>query len=77
MNQEFFNMTVSLAGFLGAWVLYVIWDAIRDLKVQNMTLISELNEVKILVAGHYVPRDTFDKVIENILKRIDTKVDKP
>jgi hypothetical protein len=77
MNQEFFNMVVSLAGFLGAWVLYVIWDAIRDLKVQNMTMLTELSEVKILVAGQYVPRDTFDKTVQNILNKLDLKADKP
>lgn len=77
MNQEFFNMVVSLAGFLGAWVLYVIWDAIRDLKAQNMTMLSELSEVKILVAGQYVPRDTFDKTVQHIHNKLDLKADKP
>lgn len=76
MNQEFFNMVVSLAGFLGAWVLYVIWDAIRDLKNQNTVMLSELSEVKILVAGQYTPREAFERTITAIHNKLDMKVDK-
>lgn len=77
MEQEFFNIVVSLAGFLGAWVLYFIWSSIQKLQEQSNLLLSELNQVKILVAGNYTPRETFDRTIHVIYQKIDTKADKP
>ena len=32
MDQAVFNWAVGLAGFLGGWVLKVVWDAVRDLR---------------------------------------------
>lgn len=77
MDQQFFNIVVSVAGFLGGWVLYVIWSSIQKLQEQSNTLLSELNQVKILVAGNYTPRETFDRTVHVIYQKIDTKVDKP
>lgn len=58
-SQMFFNWAVGLVGFLGGWLLKVIWDAIGDLK-KDMRLIERgLPEV-------YVRRDDFKEAVKEI-----------
>ena len=52
---------------------------VKDLHQANQELHQNLNEVKVLVAGQYVPRSDFDKVVDTLfqkLDRIENKLDK-
>jgi len=59
MDQTLFNWVVGVCGFLGGWVLKVIWDAIKDLKTDIRQIERDLPEV-------YVRKDDFKEAIRDI-----------
>ena len=82
--QTFFNISVTLIGFLGGWVLHSLKSSIDALHKADADLTSKVQSVEVLVAGQYVKRDDLNdlsKAIFNKLDRIeaklDGKVDKP
>jgi len=84
MDQTFFNIAVTVSGFLGGWWLKVLWDAVKDLQSADKELAEKVSSIEILVAGQYVKRDDFDRVanaifakLDKIMDKLDTKADKP
>jgi len=59
MDQTLFNWVVGVCGFLGGWVLKVIWDAIKELKSDIRQIERDLPEV-------YVRKDDFKEAIRDI-----------
>ena len=59
MDQTLFNWVVAVCGFLGGWILKVIWDAIKDLKTDIRQIERDLPEV-------YVRKDDFKEAIRDI-----------
>lgn len=83
MDQTFFNIAVTVSGFLGGWWLKVLWDAVKDLQSADKELAEKVSSIEILVAGQYVKRDDFDRVanaifakLDKIMDKLDTKADK-
>lgn len=83
MDQTFFNIAVTVSGFLGGWWLKVLWDAVKDLQSADKELVEKVSSIEILVAGQYVKRDDFDRVanaifakLDKIMDKLDTKADK-
>jgi len=52
LDQVIFNWAVAIAGFLGGWILKVIWDAITDLKKDIRAMDTKMHE-------DFVRRDDF------------------
>ena len=55
-----------------------IWEAVKDLKVADERLASQVSDLKVLVAGDYVRREMFDRLSDAIfakLDRIESKLD--
>lgn len=59
MDQMIFNWAVAVAGFLGGWVLKVIWDAIIELKKDVRGLDVKMHE-------DFVRRDDFKDAVTEI-----------
>lgn len=59
MEQTIFNWAVAVAGFLGGWVLKVIWDAVKELKMDIRQIEKDLPEV-------YVRKDSFKEAISEM-----------
>lgn len=59
MDQTLFNWVVGVCGFLGGWVLKVVWDAIKELKTDIRQIERDLPEV-------YVRKDDFKEAIREI-----------
>lgn len=59
MDQTIFNWAVGLCGFLGGWVLKVIWDAVKELKADIRQIEKDLPEV-------YVRKDNFKEAMAEI-----------
>ena len=59
MDQTLFNWVVGVCGFLGGWVLKVIWDAITDSKKDIRQIERDLPEV-------YVRKDDFKEAVREI-----------
>lgn len=59
MDQVLFNWAVGIAGFLGGWVLKVVWDAMKELKQDIRQIERDLPEV-------YVRKDDFREAVREI-----------
>jgi len=83
MSQEIYNIVLGLAGTLGGWWLKVMWDSLKELQAADKDLVEKVSRIEVLVAGNYVRREEFDRVVErlfvkldNIELKIDAKADK-
>ncbi len=83
MSQEIYNIVLGLAGTLGGWWLKVMWDSLKELQAADKDLVEKVSRIEVLVAGNYVKREEFDRVVErlfvkldNIEIKIDAKADK-
>lgn len=86
-TQAVFNIAVAIAGFLGGWVLKVIWEAIKQLDADVKSLGREVH-------NDFVKRDDFkestqelksdmrhgfdrlEELIGAVFKRLESKADK-
>lgn len=86
-DQIIFNWAIAVAGFLGGWVLKVIWDAIVRLQDDLKKMDEKMHE-------DFVRRDDFkdavkdikndmkagfantDKILGLIFKKLDNKEDR-
>lgn len=63
MDQTMFNWAVGLIGFLGGWVLKVVWDAVRDLRKDIRQIERDLPEV-------YVRKDDFREAVREMKETV-------
>lgn len=59
MEQSIFNWAVGIAGFLGGWVLKVVWDAVK-------TLQRDLREIERGMPEIYVRKDDFRETVKGL-----------
>jgi len=81
--QTYFNISVTLIGFLGGWVLNSLKSSIDALHKADADLTIKVQSVEVMVAGSYVKRDDLDKLssalfakLDKIEAKLDSKVDK-
>jgi len=82
-SQTIINTAIALVGFLGGWILKVIWESVKDLQVVDKLLTEKVNTIEILIAGNYMSKQDFDKIaaaifakLDKIEDKLDKKVDK-
>ena len=82
-SQTIINIAIALVGFLGGWILKVIWEGVKDLQVVDKLLTEKVNTIEILIAGNYMSKQDFDKIaaaifakLDKIEDKLDKKVDK-
>lgn len=76
LDQQTFNIAIGVAGALGGWWMKAMWDALKDLQRQDQVLVSEISDLKVLVAGQYVKSEVFDKTITAMFAKLDRIEDK-
>lgn len=76
MDQIVFNIVVGVAGVLGGWWLKAIWDAIKELKVADDKLTMQVSDLRVLVAGQYASKESFNQLSNAIFKKLDRIEDK-
>lgn len=81
--QTFFNISITLIGFLGGWVLNSLKSSIEALQRADTDLTSKVQAIEVLVAGTYVKRDDMDRLgsalfakLDKIEAKLDGKADK-
>lgn len=81
--QTGFNIVLSLAAFLGGWVLNSLRDSIASLHKSDAELATKVQGMEVLVVGQYVKRDELEKLgqalfvkLDKIESKLDGKVDK-
>ena len=60
-SQTLINYIIALVGFLGGWVLKVLWDSISELRAVDSSLIDKVAAIEVMVAGSYITRDEFQR----------------
>lgn len=81
--QTIINAAIALVGFLGGWILKVVWEGVKDLQSADKILAEKVNTIEILIAGTYMSKLDFDKIaaaifakLDKIEDKLDRKVDK-
>lgn len=81
--QDLYNTAMGLVMVLAGWFMRIMWDSLKDLRVQDNALAEKVSRIEVLVAGEYVKKDEFERAVqrlfdklEHIEMKIDRKVDK-
>lgn len=69
--QELFNIALGIISIIGGWTLRTIWDSMKELREQDLALSEKVSKIEILVAGEYVKREEFDKVVVRLFTKLD------
>ena len=81
--QEFYDWALSGFCALLGFLLNAVWQAVKDLQRADNELTKRESEIEVLVAGNYVTRHEFDRVVQRLFakldsidSKLDSKVDK-
>ena len=75
-SQTIINAAIALVGFLGGWILKVVWESVKDLQIADKILVDKVNTIEILIAGNYMSKIDFDKIAAAIFQKLDKIEDK-
>lgn len=79
MNGEWqliLNWVFGITGLLIGFWLNSIWNAVKDLQVQDRLLADRVSEINVLVAGRYIQREEFAQVSGEIQRKLDIIMDR-
>jgi hypothetical protein len=70
MEQDIFNWAVALVGALGGWILKVIWDMLREMRVEmqgrDIRIQDDLRKLDTKMHDDFVRRDDFKDAVKEI-----------
>jgi len=69
--QDAFNALIGFVMIIFGWFLRVAWDALNKLQEQDRELADKVARIEVLVAGEYVKKDDFERVIERLFDKLD------
>jgi len=69
--QVLFNSAMGALLLLGGWFMRIMWDSLQGLQKQDRELADKVGKIEVLVAGEYVKKDDFDRVIERLFDKLD------
>ena len=69
--QDLFNTAMGALLVLGGWFMRIMWDSLQALQAQDRELAEKVGKIEVLVAGEYVKKDDFDRVIERLFDKLD------
>jgi len=69
--QDLFNTAMGGLLVLGGWFMRIMWDSLQGLQQQDRDLAEKVGKIEVLVAGEYVRKDDFDRIIERLFDKLD------
>jgi len=69
--QDLFNASMGALLLLMGWFLRIMWDSLKSLQQQDRELAEKVSKIEVLVAGEYVKKEDFDRVIERLFDKLD------
>ena len=69
--QDLFNAAIGALLLLIGWFLRIMWDSLQGLQKQDRELAEKVGKIEVLVAGEYVKKEDFDRVIERLFDKLD------
>lgn len=79
MEQSIINWILGGFGALLGFLLKAVWDAVKDLQSSDKDLADKVSKIEVLVAGEYVKKDDFDRIMFRLFEKLDhieAKIDK-
>jgi hypothetical protein len=76
MEQTIINWILGGFGALLGFLLKSIWQAVKDLQSADKALADKVGAIEVLVAGNYVRRDDFDRMVAAMFVKLDRIEDK-
>ena len=70
MEQTIVNWVLTAAGTILGFLLNSVWQAVKDLQTADKQLADKLATIEVLVAGEYVRKDEFDRVIQRLFEAL-------
>lgn len=77
--QQFYDWVLTGFSAVLGFLLHAVWQATKDLQRADQELAKRVSEIEVLVAGNYVTRQEFDRVIDKLFNKLDAiemKLDK-
>lgn len=75
MDQTVINWALTGFGGLIGFFLKIVWDAVKDLQAADRTLAEKVSNIEVLVAGNYVKKEEFDRIVTRIFEKLDLIVE--
>lgn len=69
--QEFYDWVLTGFNVLLGFLLNAVWQAVKDLQKADMELTKRVSEIEVLVAGNYITRPEFDRVLDKLFAKLD------
>jgi hypothetical protein len=76
IDQNIINWLFAGLGAASAFILRVIWEGLRELQQADLLIHAKLNEMQLLVAGHYVRREDLKESLREMSIPLLAKLDK-
>tara|TARA_R110000796_G_scaffold69170_4_gene157986 strand:+ start:5127 stop:5387 length:261 start_codon:yes stop_codon:yes gene_type:complete len=72
LDQTLLNWLIFTLGAIMSAILHTIWGAVRDLRAEDKAISQKLASIQILVAGDYIRKQEFDRVIDRLFVKLDS-----
>ena len=69
--QEFYDWALTGFSAVLGFLLHAVWQAVKDLQRADAELTKRVGEIEVLVAGNYVTRQEFDRVVDKLFAKLD------
>ena len=69
--QEFYDWALTGFSAVLGFLLHAVWQAVKDLQRADAELTKRVSEIEVLVAGNYVTRQEFDRVVDKLFAKLD------
>jgi hypothetical protein len=70
--QEFYDWVLTGFSAVLGFLLHAVWQATKDLQRADQELTKRVGEIEVLVAGNYVTRQEFDRVVDKLFAKLDS-----
>ena len=71
IDQNLFNIATGCGGFLGGWVMKMLYSDMKDLKYDFKRHSDKIASIEVLIAGQYVTFSQFNDVVRTINAKLD------
>lgn len=83
LAPDLMDALLLLTSGLGAWIMRIMWTAIRDLQAADRASAEKVASIEVLVSGSYITRQEYRDdaramfaALQRIEEKLDSKVDK-
>lgn len=73
--QTLFNIAAGAIGIIGGFLLRIIWDEVKTLHATDSVIARDIAQLQSLVAGNFVSKQEFERVLDRVFVRLDKIVD--